>query len=395
MSAAATTTNPEWERLQRSALIAGCAGLLLCMGGGLFSPAHFFRAYLVAFNFWLGIALGCLVLLMVQYLTGGAWGILLRRILEAGALTVLPLAVFAVPLAFGIPWLFPWAQPDAFKDAEMLRKQDYLNVKFFLVRLVIYFVVWLVLAVILSWWSRRQDTAGISPDDRRFRLFSGPGLVLYGLTITFASIDWGMSLEPRWASTMFPPLFAVGQVLEGMAFALVVLIFLSEYPPLAQKIRPPYWNDLGNLLLTFVMIWAYLSFSQFLLIWAENLPEEIPWYLRRLNGGWEWVALALVLFQFATPFVLLLFRDVKGAPRRLASVAILVLVMRFVDLTWWIEASFPDSMSFYLLLDVAAVAGVGGLCMWWFLRELRNKPLLPLHEPYMAEYLPEGHHHHE
>jgi hypothetical protein len=189
---------------------------------------------------------------------------------------------------------------------------------------------------------------------------------------------------------MYPPLFSAGQLLEGMAFAVIVLVLLSAYPPLSHVVQPAHRRDLGNLLLTFVMIWAYLSFSQFLLIWAENLPEESPWYLKRLRGGWQWVALLLVLFQFAVPFVFLLFRDVKENPRKLLAVAMLIMVMRYVDLYWWIEAGFKDEMSFYWLLDLAAVVGLGGLWVWWFLRELRKRPLLPLHDPYLAEYLPEA-----
>jgi hypothetical protein len=225
---------------------------------------------------------------------------------------------------------------------------------------------------------------------RRFRLLSAPGLILYGLTITFASIDWVMSLEPNWFSTIYPVLFAVGQALQGMAFAVAMLVLLATRPPLSGVIRPAHRRDLGNLLLMFVMFWAYLSFSQLLLIWAENLPEEIPWYLRRLRDGWQWVALLLILFQFGLPFLLLLSRDVKENPRGLAAVAVLVLGMRFLDVFWWVEAAFAGGMSFYWLLDVAALVGLGGIWVWWFLGQLKQRPLLPLHDPYLPEYLPEA-----
>ena len=393
--AAPTTSRPPWDRLQRAALIAGAAGLLVCAGGGVLSPAHFFRAYLTAYNFWLGVALGCLVLLMVQHLTGGAWGILLRRVLEAGTRTLLPLALLFVPLFFGMTHLYEWANPQAVQaDEELQRKSGYLNVTGFAVRTVIYFVVWLAIASLLNKWSAQQDQGGHDEDaERRFRLLSAPGLALYGGTITFASIDWVMSLEPHWASTIYPVLFAVGQALEGIAFAVVALVLLSEYPPLAEVVRASHRRDLGNLLLTFVMLWAYMGFSQFLLIWAENLPEETPWYLRRLRGGWEWVAVLLLVFQFVLPFVLLLFRDVKENPRRLAGVATLILVMRFVDVLWWVEAAFPGGMSFYWLLDVAALVGLGGIWVWCFLWQLGKRPQLPLHDPYLPMYLPEAAHH--
>jgi hypothetical protein len=389
MSTAVASTN--WDRLSRAALIAGAAALAVSALGAVLSPAHFFRAYLVAYNFWLGIALGSLVILMLQHLTGGAWGILLRRVLEAGAHTVAPLAVLVLPLFFGLHALYPWARPEEVATDEDLRhKSGYLNSTFFAIRVVVYFAVWLVLTFVLDRWSRKQDSGTAIDMERRFRLLSGPGLVLYGGTITFAAIDWVMSLEPHWASTIFPALFAVGQALAGMAFAVAVLIFLAGRPPLSGVVRPAHLRDLGNLLLTFVMVWAYFAFSQFLLIWAENLPEETPWYLRRLRGGWEWIALLLLVCQFALPFVLLLFRDVKENARGLAAVAVFVLAMRFLDLFWWIEGAFSGGMAFYWLLDVAVLVGLGGLWLAWFLWRLRKSPLLPLHDPYLATYLPEG-----
>jgi hypothetical protein len=388
-----TAVNPvtaqEWDRLQRGALLVGAAGVVLCLVGAVLNPAHFFRAYLVAFNFWLGIALGCLVILMLQHLTGGAWGILLRRVLESGSRTMPLLALLFVPLLAGLPSLYEWARPEEVpQDTEF--KKLYLGVPFFVARAVVYFAIWLGISYVLNKWSAEQDETDSPELPRRFRLVSAPGLVLYGLTITFASIDWVMSLEPHWSSTIYPVIFAVGQATEGMAFAVVVLILLAARPPLSGVIQPAHRRDLGNLLLMFVMFWAYVSFSQFLLIWAENLPEEIPWYLRRTRDGWQWIAVLLLLFQFGLPFLLLLFRDIKEDPRGLAAVAVLVLVMRFLDVLWWIEPAFAGGMSFYWLLDVAALVGLGGTWAWWFLGRLRQRSLLPLHDPYLPEYLPEG-----
>jgi hypothetical protein len=391
MSAAANpVTSQEWDRLQRGALIAGVAGLILCLVGALFSPDHFFRSYLVALNFWLGIALGCLVILMLQYLTGGAWGILLRRVLEAGTRTLLLLALLFMPLLVGLPLLYGLTRPeDVAQEPDMAFKRFYLGVPFFVARAIVYFAIWLGFSYFLNKWSAEQDKTACPDLPRRLRLLSAPGLVLYGLTITFASIDWVMSLEPLWFSTIYPVLFAVGQALEGMAFAVAVVILLAARPPLSGLIQSAHRRDLGNLLLMFVMFWAYMSFSQFLLIWAENLPEEIPWYLRRTRDGWQWVAILLILFQFGLPFLLLLSRDIKENPRSLAAVAVLVLAMRFLDVFWWVEAAFAGGMSFYWLLDLAAVVGLGGIWVWWFVWQLRQRPLLPLHDPYQAEYLPE------
>jgi hypothetical protein len=375
-----------WERIRQRALVAGLIGLGLCVLAAIVSPSHALRGYLVAFNFWLGIALGCLVLLMLQHLTGGIWGLVLRRIFESGARTLGLLTLLFLPLLFGLlgkpPLLYEWVGS---ADPELLEKSWYLNVPFFLGRAAGYFIIWIVVASLLYAWSVAQDRGSLN--DRRFRLLSGPGLVLYGGTITFASVDWVMSLEPRWYSTIYPVIFAVGQILEAMAFSIIVLIAIGSQPPFEKLLAPTRRRDLGNLLLTFVMMWAYLSFSQFLLIWSENLPEEIPWYLNRTRGGWLWLALLLVVFQFSLPFLLLLSREIKQDPRRLAAVALLILIMRYLDVFWWIEPAFADGVHFYVLVDLAAMVGLGGIWIWHFLNQLGRLPLLPLHEPALVEGL--------
>jgi hypothetical protein len=380
-----------WPRIQRQALIVCVLGIVACVVGAIFSPEHFFRAYLVAWNFWLAIALGSLVLLMMQYLTGGAWGMLLRRIFEAAAGTLPLLAILFLPLVAGLPKLYIWTDAQAVADTpELAHKAMYLNPQAFEIRAAIYLGLWSLLALLLIRWSSRQDRTGPSVDfSRRLSTLSGPGLVIYGFTITFASVDWMMSLEPKWFSTIFPPLYGAGQILSAMAFSIAVLMLLTNTPPLAGVIHTQQRRDLGSLLLTFVMMWAYLSFSQFLIIWAENLPEEIPWYLHRIDGGWQWAALALVFFQFVAPFLLLLSREVKENTQQMILLALLVLVMRFVDVYWWTEAAFPGGMSFYWLIDVAALAAVGGLWTWCFVWQLKRRPLLPTCDPYFAEYLPE------
>jgi hypothetical protein len=372
--------SPDWGRLERGALLVGAVGLIACAAGLLFSPAHFFRAYLVGYQFWLGVALGCLAVLMLQHLTGGVWGVLLRRLLESGSRTILLLAVLFVPVLVGMGHLFRWTHED-------VHQRVYLNVPFWIGRAVVYFAVWFAVSWFLNRWSAEQDSSPTPGLPRRLRLLSAPGLVLYGLTVTFASIDWTMSLEPDWYSTIYPVLFATGQVLAGLAFAVAALLLLAAYQPLAGLIGPTQLRDLGNLLLTFVMLWAYMSISQFLLIWSGNLPEENPWYLRRIQDGWQVVAVALAALHFGLPFLLLLSRDVKEDPRTLGLVVGLILAMRFLDVLWWIEPAFGDGMYFYWLLDVAALVGLGGVWVWWFLRQLRQRPLLPLHEPALEEVI--------
>jgi hypothetical protein len=198
-----------------------------------------------------------------------------------------------------------------------------------------------------------------------------------------------MSLEPSWYSSIFPPLFAAGQILSALAFSTAALMLVANHPPINGTLLPDQRRDLGNLLLAFVMMWAYLSFSQFMIIWSEDLPEEIPWYLNRIHGGWQWIALALVLLQFTLPFLLLLSREVKMNARSLTRIALLILSMRFIDIVWWIEAAYGEPVSLYLALDVVALLAIGGIWIWFFARRLRRSPLLPIADPYLDEYLPE------
>jgi hypothetical protein len=383
-SAAAPT---DLDRLQWWALGVGAAALVVCVVGAVFSAEQFFCSYLVAYLLCLGLALGSLVVLMVYHLTGGAWGFTIRRFLEAGMRTLPLLAILFVPLAFGLRYLYPWAQPEVVAADEGLQhKQIYLNVPFFLVRAALYFAVWLVLAYFLDAWSRREDAEGdFSAQPRRFRLLSGPGLVLYGLTVTFAATDWVMSLQPHWSSTILPPLFATGQLLAGYAFVLAVMLLVVTPRLSGGAIAPAVLNDLGNLLLTFVILWTYMAFSQFLLIWIGNLPEEAIWYRPRLADGWQGVAVALALFHFALPFLLLLSRDVKRNPRSLGLVAASVLFMRLVDLDWQVLPTFPGTAVYQHWMDVLAPVGVGGVWLACYLWQLQRRPLWPLHDPNRQE----------
>jgi hypothetical protein len=357
--------------------------------GNIDSPRQFFLSYLVAYNFWLAIALGSLVILMLQFVSGGMWGYIIRRVLEAGVVTLIPLAVLFLPILFGARWLYVWAAVEAAGQSLPNDKGSYLNLPCFIARVFVYFAIWLVLTFLLLRWSHAWDQQTHPASPRRFRLLSAPGLALYGLTITFASIDWVMSLEPEWYSTIFPVLFAVGQVLSAFAFIIAVLLLVSDYPPLSEFVTPLLMRDLGNLLLAFVMFWAYMGISQYLLIWIANIPEEITWYLRRTRGGWEWLALLLIVAQFALPFVLLLSRDVKEKRPRLLFVCGLILVMRFFDLFWWIEPAFSHEGQYaFWLLDVAATVCLGGILLWCFLWQLKRRPLLPVHGPLRAEAMP-------
>lgn len=388
----------EWVRVRRTALLVAGGGATAFVILGLLhwllhreeGPRQLFVSYLVGFNYWLGTALGGLVFLMLQYVTGGAWGLLLRRILEASASMVFVLAVLFVPILFGLPLIYSeyghWLPVETKPILHF--KAIWLCGPAVTVRAILFFACWIGMAYLFRRWSRQQDEGANGRILERCESLGAPGIVLYALTITFASVDWVMALEPDWYSTIFPAMFSVGQLLNGYAFALTVFLLLSNRPPFSGSIHPAHMRDFGSLLLAFVMFWAYMSFSQFLLIWVGNLPEETPWYLLRSRGGWQYVAGFIALFHFAVPFMLLLLRDIKEHRRRLLAVAIGLLIMRFIDLFWWIEPSLKHQGAYlFWLLDIAAWAALGGVCVWWFAGQLSSRPLLPWKDPYLAEVL--------
>lgn len=377
--------------IQRWALLAAAVGIAGCVAGFFIDREQLLRSYLVGHLYWLGIALGCLAIGMLHHLSRGAWGLVVRRVLEAATRTLPALAVLFVPVLFGLSDLYVWARPDAVAADELLQhKQPYLNPGFFIGRTVFYFAAWILVAWLLNRMSLAQDRTGEPRLARRMQVVSAPGLGLYALTATFASFDWLMSLDPHWYSTIYGVYFVGGHGLSAFAFLSVVALYLSRREPLSRALAPRHFHDYGKLMLAFVMLWAYFAFSQFLIIWSGNLPGEITFYLARLAGGWQWVGLALVVAHFALPFVLLLSRSLKRRGRTLAAVALLVLVMRWVDLHWQVAPVFaPGSITFHWL-DPAAVLAVGGLWVALFARELGRRPLLPVNAPYLEEALGDG-----
>ena len=369
------------ERLPARLVLPGGILLAVCLAAGWADKAEFFRSYLVAFLFWIGITLGCLALLMVQHLTGGRWALVIRRILEAGSRTLPLMAVAALPLLAGMKTLYSWSRPGQ-TDPVILAKHLYLNPEFFTGRIVFYFLCWFLLAYLLNKWSRIEDAGGANRALlMRMEGLSGIGLVLFALTVTFASVDWVMSIEPRWYSTIYGLLFMVGQALAAMAFSIVVLIWLSGREPLSNVVRPSHFQDLGSYLLMFVMLWAYMEFSQFLITWGGNLSEEIPWYLRRMQGTWGHVGLLLVFLNFVLPFFLLLFRHVKRGTRSLLIVAGLVLLMRLVDMYWMVLPAFGGGNARLTWMNVVLPFGMGAIWFAYFTWQLQRMPILPVHDP--------------
>jgi len=389
---------PVVKIIQQRSLLVGLGFAVIAAVGAWARPDQFFRAYLIGFMAWLGVTLGSMAILMLRHLTKGAWGMVIRRILGAAMRCAPLMAVLFVPLLFGVRRLYLWARPlDSIADnhlREHLREitKTYLSVNGFIIRAVIYFAIWNLLSFFLTKWSAEQDHPPMRDNSGRFKALSGPGLILYGFTITFAAIDWVMSIDPSWISTIFGLSFLIGQVLSALCFAVVVERILFRYKPMSELLKPEQVHDHGKFMLAFIMVWAYFSFSQWLIIWAGNLPEEITWYMRRLNGGWGYVGLFLVLFHFAVPFVFLISRPFKRDITRLVWLAGWMLLMRYVDLFWIIEPNF--SVTFNLSwLDIVVPIAIGGLWLAYFFRNLGAMPLVPAYDVFAVEVLEPAHEH--
>ncbi|WP_165223135.1 hypothetical protein [Aquisphaera insulae] len=377
----------EVAQARSTALMVGGGGLALLLVMGLIWPQPAASSYLVAYLFWTGISLGCLGLTLLHHLVGGQWGLPLRRPLEAGASVIVPMAVLFLPVVLGMSKLYPWTAPELARELGA-KATYYLNPTSFLERAAFYFAAWIALALLANYWSRLQDGTESPAPSRRLQFIAGPAIVVLFLTVSFAAIDWAMSLEPRWASTIYGPMVIVGDVLATMALMILTTVSLSRSREIREVATPSRLADLGNLLLAFTMLWAYMSFSQFLIIWSGNLAEETPWYLRRTAGGWQWVALLLILAQFFLPFLVLLFRDNKRDPKTLKVVASLVLLMHLVDLTWLVIPAFPGASGpaipwGQLPMILVAMAGVGGIWLAAYLWRLASAPLVPLRDPHL------------
>lgn len=378
---------PRLRSLQRAGLLVGIAGLAFSVFGYTTDTEQFYQSYLVAFIYTLGIPLGSLGFLVMQNLTNGGWGFINKRTWEAGASTLVLLAVFFLPVIMGMEALYPWANPEIVaEDALIQHKEAYLNTGGFMARAAFYFLVWCALAWTIRGWSRKQDT---SPDEsltRRQTTLSGAGIPLVVLTLTFASIDWVMSLEPHWFSTIYGLIFLAGYGLMTLAFTAIVLHRIADQAPIAQVVKRSHFNDLGSLMLAFTMLWGYLNFSQFLIIYSGNLPEEIIWYLVRMRGGWGMIGFSLIFLHFALPFLLLLWRRNKENTGRLVVVACWILVIRWVDVMWLVKPAFEETAAIHWL-DVTLLLGLGGIWLAFFVSQLTGAALLPVNDPRVARKL--------
>ncbi len=356
-------------RVQNISVGVGLVGIIVWIIGAVvsgYAKDTFFHSYLVAFVFWTSVALGCLGLLMIQYLGGASWGLLIRRQLEAGAHALWLMLILFLPIAIvGLQSLYGWSDPSKITNEAELRlidhRRSWMNQNGFLIRGVIYFAVWIGLATYLRRWSKQQDENRDMGALQRAQNLSAPGFVLYALAVTFAAVDWVMSLDIEWYSTIFGLVMLIGQGISALALLITIGVYLSGREPMSRIYQSKHFHDLGKLLLTVVMVWAYFSFSQLLIIWSGNLPEEIPWYLERFKSGtqWRWIGIALILLNFALPFMLLLSRPLKHN--------------RHINYA-------------------AAVIGVGGLWLGWFFYQLRQRALVPYNDPQLREVLARGEH---
>ena len=382
---------PNMSDVQKRSLIAGIVFLVVLAAGAFINAREFFQAYLIGWTFWTGIAVGSLALLMLQHLTGGGWGLVIRRSLEAATRTLPLMAVLFIPVLIGAHSIYhEWMDPEEVaKHPAVQSKASYLSLPFFTVRFVIYFGVWIALAYFLNKWSLAQDRTADNRYTKNMRVLSGGGMVALIFSVTFASIDWYMSIEPDWFSTIYGFIFVAAWSLSALAFVIAVMARLVREEPMRRIVAPLHFHDLGKLLLALVMLWAYFAFSQFLIIWSGNLPEEITWYIRRIHGGWGAVIITIGILHFAAPFLFLLSRGIKRNPGKLVLIATLVLVMRSVDLLWMLAPAFEHRM--WILMDVAALIGFGGLWLALFTWQLGKRPLIPINDPQFESTLEQMH----
>jgi hypothetical protein len=369
---------------------------LLVAGYFLVSPEQFFRSYLVGFWMWFGMGAGCLLTLMTQYLTGGAWGLIIRKPLEAGAKTLYVMWLGFLPLLLGAHRLYWWTTAAGQADKRIHEKALYLNVEFLWIRWVIYGLIWLGLTWTLTKWSRLEGETKSVEFSKKLESLSAIGVIAFFFTMTFASVDYLMTLEPHWFSTIYGFMTVIGQGLSALCMMTATMVLLAKFEPFRHVLTKKHLHDLGKLMFAFVMLWAYMNFGQFLITWSANLPDEIVWYIKRMNSGWGWVSMILLVFHFAVPFAVLLSQTAKKNMSSISKIAIFIIVMRMIDVFWLVEPNFVDvrnvqfSMSW---MDVVAPIGFGGLWLAVFFWNLPQQPLLAEGAPDFKKALSHGRDH--
>ena len=391
---------PVISRLQMLSLGVGGVAFVIRLIGLYFDPEQALRSWLLGFIFWGGIGIGSIGIIILQYLTGGAWGVVIRRVAEAGSRTLPIVFLMWIPLAAGITRLYEWTHLSPTEHI-MEHRGWFMTPSSWILRSVAYFILFGVMAWLLNKWSLAQDKTDNYEDSAKFlgmsTAFSGPAMVFYALLVSFAAVDWMMMLDPHFFSTIWGLLFVAGWGLSCFCFGVVILALLADKAPLDRVLGGRHFHDLGNLMLAMVMVWAYFNFSQYLIIWSGNIPEETVWFLARTTHGWGYLAWALVIFHFAVPFLILLMQDLKRRPKKLIWVADFILLMRFLDMYWLIgpsprinTAGFEHN-SFYLSwMDIVAPIATGGIWLWYFFGQLKNRALVPVMDPFFENAVKHG-----
>jgi hypothetical protein len=376
------TLHTRLTRLQINALIVGVVALGISVAGAFSNRQQFFMSYLVGYLFWLGLALGCIGFLMVHHLTGGKWGFPVRRFYEAAGMTLPLMALLFVPVCFGLHDLYQWTNAQAVAaNPAMLHRSGYMNPAGFIIRAAIFFVFWTVVILLLNKWSFQQDATTSAEPTRKMRTLSGPGIVLYPITATFVFVDWVLSLEPDWFSTMFLVLIVIGQMLTAITFGIMLLAWLRHTEPVSEMVAPVHFLHLGMLLLAFVMLWTYMAFGELLIIYSGNQPHEIIWYLHRIAGTWKIIVWFLFLFHFLVPFFLLLSRELKYNVPMLTGIAAVIFFAHLVYTYWLVVPSFHKTGIRLHWLDITVPIGIGGIWLSAFATRLKSRPLLVRNDP--------------
>ncbi|MCF6284056.1 MAG: hypothetical protein L3K26_02555 [Candidatus Hydrogenedentes bacterium] len=382
------------KSLQGKSLLAAIGGLIVAIGWG-FLNGSMFQGLLIGYLLIFALGVSSLALVMLHHLCGGSWSFVAQRIAEAGSRT-LPFLALVGALVMGgalmFSTVFPWANAEFLNIEEnhlikymSHEKEAFLNIKTFAICFVGYFAVWIGFMLAFNGWSKKLDDTGDPKYISKMKIWAGFGCVFYVLTMTFAATHWAMSTDPTFFSTIYGAWMIAGGALSMMCFCVIMLTWLSDEGPLAEKVSPQIYHHFGNFMLGFTIFWSYLSFSPFLIIWYGNLPEEIGWYLHRSGGGLAAMTVVLIVGVWFTPMYLLMMRNNKTNPNKLRKIAFYILATRVVDMYWNIAPSFENNHNTIgwgtVVSTLGAVAGIGGLWLWVFLNELKKRPILPQQDP--------------
>jgi len=370
----------ETASLAQKVLFIGLLGLVLSVAGAFMDHAQFFQAYLTAFTFLTTLALGGLFFLLIHHITGAYWGVVMRRVAENLTCTLPLMGLFMIPLFFGMHDLFHWSHAEAVAADRILTwKAPYLNIPFFIIRSVLYFLIWTWLAHGLRKLSLAQDQGDTSSLGKMRRRAAG-GTVLFAITISLFGYDWIMSLDPHWYSTIFGVYVFSGAFLGGLALLSLIAGVLRTRGA-GEVITAEHTHDFGKFLFAFTVWWAYIGGAQYFLIWYGNVPEETTWFLHRWGPGWKELSLFLIIFHFIVPFIVLSFRAAKQVPWLILTMAGMLLFMHYVDHFWMINPTFNDNRFLISWQDFTTLIGMGGVFIWFLLKKMASDPIIPLQDP--------------